>query len=267
MTTRPLRQLVPPYLLIGKWIVVLVCYLDDSGKDPQNRITTLAGFAAKDTQWASFETEVELVFTEYGVNVLHARDLENTDAEFTGWTVLRKQAFVARIGQVMARHIPVGYSHSAVKDTYLAHARERKPQRTNTPYAFCFDRIVDWILRDIRVGGIANTEGVAFILECGHENNQDAQRSFYEVRKEHGLGDVLRSISFVGKESCRAIQIADLLAFYSRRHGAAMEAAPIHTRSEVKPSTMINIISEGVPIWAFVATDFGPHVSASEGDP
>jgi hypothetical protein len=40
---RLLRQLVPPFLLAGKWIVVLVCYLDDSGKDPQNRITTIAG--------------------------------------------------------------------------------------------------------------------------------------------------------------------------------------------------------------------------------
>jgi hypothetical protein len=245
---------------------VLVCYLDDSGKDPQNRITTLACFAARDTQWATFAAEVEPVFTEYGINVLHARDLENTDGEFTGWKVLKKQAFVARIGQVMARHIPVGYSHSAVKGTYLAHARQRMPQRTATAYAFCFNRILDWVLRDVRVGGVANTEGVAFILECGHDNNPDAQRCFAEVCKEHGLEGVLRSISFVGKESCRAIQIADLLAFYSRRHGAAMEGAPLDERSQIKPSTMINIISEGVPILAYVATDFGPHVHAAQSD-
>ena len=56
---RPLRQLVPPYLLAGRWIVVLVCYLDDSGKDPQNPITTLAGYIARDTAWEAFERERE----------------------------------------------------------------------------------------------------------------------------------------------------------------------------------------------------------------
>ena len=119
---------------------------------------------------------------------------------------------------------------------------------------------------DVRVGKIANTEGAAFILECGHEHNPDAQRCFNAVRREHNLEKILQSISFVGKESCRAIQIADLLAFYTRRHGVAMEAAPIEERSEIKPSEMINIILEGVPIWAYVATDFGDHAKG-EVDP
>jgi hypothetical protein len=270
MIVRPLRQLVPPYLLAGKWIVVLVCYLDDSGKDPQSSITTLAGFAANDKQWEAFEMEVEPVFAKYQVSILHAKDLYHTDGEFEGWKRLKKQAFVAQIAQVMARYIPVGYSHSALKSTYLAHASDRAPQRTSTPYAFCFNRILDWVLRDFRVGQIANTEGVAFILECGHEHNPDAQRCFYAVRKEHGLDQVLRSISFIGKESCRAIQIADLLAFYTRRHGAAMEAASLDERSNVKPSEMINIILEGVPILSYVATDFGSHAKGSRffaGDP
>jgi hypothetical protein len=30
---------------------VLICYLDDSGKDPQNPITTLAGYVARDAAW------------------------------------------------------------------------------------------------------------------------------------------------------------------------------------------------------------------------
>ena len=76
---------------------MLVCYLDDSGKDPQNRITTLAGFVASESSWQLFETEVETWFAEFGVKVLHAKDLHNTDGEFAGWTVLRKQAFVARL--------------------------------------------------------------------------------------------------------------------------------------------------------------------------
>jgi hypothetical protein len=270
MTVRPLRQLVPP--VTGKWIVVLVCYLDDSGKDPQNRITTIAGYAATDDQWASFEKEVEPIFAQYEVGILHAKDLHDTDGEFGGWTVLKKQAFIARLCRAMSPHVPLGMSMSVLKETYASRATESGCKRTATPYTFCSNVIIDWVLRDIRVGRIANIEGVAFILEAGHENNPEAEWNFYEMRRQHNLGVILRSISFVPKESCRAIQMADLFAFYSRRHGIAMERAPIEERAQMQrsPGTMLNIITESVPHRAYVATDFGPDSPGSRfyaGDP
>ena len=90
------------YLLAGRWIVVLVCYLDDSGKDPQNPITTLAGYAATEEQWRGFETEVEPIFADCGVKILHTKDLHKTDGEFEDWRVLQKQAFVARICRALS---------------------------------------------------------------------------------------------------------------------------------------------------------------------
>ena len=33
----------------------LVCYLDDSGKDPQNVATTLAGYVAEKGSWAELQ--------------------------------------------------------------------------------------------------------------------------------------------------------------------------------------------------------------------
>ena len=99
---------------------------------------------------------------------------------------------------------------------------------------------------------------MAFILETGHQHNPDAERCFHTVRKKFGLESRLRSISFVGKENCRAIQMADLLAFYSRKHGVQTEK----TRdgkprsAEFWDGPMMNIISLAVPVRAFVATDF-----------
>src|SRR5215212_6491089 len=124
-------------------------------------------------------------------------------------------------------------SVSVVKQQYANRSVEYKTRHDNlrkkrvaSPHAFCFNLIVDWALHDIRVGWVANTEGVAFVLESGHENNPDAEWTFDEVRRIHSLENVLHSISFVGKDACRAIQIADLFAFYSRRHGVAVERAP-----------------------------------------
>lgn len=238
---------------------MLVCYLDDSGTDPQNPIVTLAGYVATDEQWKAFEAEVEPWFTEFEVSVLHAKELHNTDGEFRAWTVLKKQAFVARLCQVMSRHVQLGVSMSVLKDVYEMRAEESDRKRTSTPYTFCFSVIIDWILRDIRIGHAANTDGVAFILECGSKNNPEAEQHFYRVRELHSIEKQLRSICFVPKDDCRAIQVADLLAFYTRRHGVALERAPVDERPDVSPSTMMNIIAEGVPIRPFVATDFGPQ--------
>jgi len=237
---------------------VLFCYLDDSGKDPQNRITTLAGYIAKEDQWRDFEVAVEPIFDELGVSVSHAKDLHNTDGEFAGWSVLKKQSFIARICRVLSRYAVLGVSMSVLKETYEARAAESGRVRTVTPYAFCFSVIMEWLLTDVRVGRLVHTDGVSFILELGHENNPEAEEQFHWIRKHHKLENVLRSICFVGKEGSRAIQMADLLAFYSRRHGAAMERAPIQERANVSPVTMINIITEATAHRGFVAIDFGP---------
>jgi hypothetical protein len=256
---------VPASILAGRWVVVLVCYLDDSGKDRQNRITTIAGYAATADQWRSFEAEVEPIFAEYGVQLLHAKELHHTEGAFAGWSVLKKQAFVARLCRVMSRHVPLGMSMSALKETYKARAAASGRKRTVTPYTFCSNVIIDWVLTDIRVGKIANTEGVTFVLESGNEHNAEAEANFYQVRKQHQLDGILRSICFVPKEHCRAIQMADLFAFYSRRHGVEMEKAPLADRPRVQrsPGTMLNIITESVPHRAYVATDFGPDAPGS----
>ncbi len=245
---------------------MLVCYLDDSGKDPQNPITTLAGYAATEDQWRGFETEAEPIFTDCGVEVLHTKDLHHTDGEFAGWRVLKKQAFVARICVALSHHARLGMSASAAKAIYARRAAQSGRKRTITPYAWCFNLIVEWVLTDIRIGRTAHEEGVSFILESGHQNNVEAERVFHDVCRLHeDAAQVLRSISFVPKESCRAIQMADLLAFYSRRHGAAIYKAPTRDKERVRqsPGTMLNIIAERMPYRPFVATDFGPDIPNS----
>jgi hypothetical protein len=243
---------------------VLVCYLDDSGKDPQNLITTLGGYVARDTGWVAFEADVEKWFDRYRVKILHAKDLEDTRGEFKGWPILQKQAFVARVCQTRTPHLMMGVSMSAVKGTYKVRAAESGRKRTVTPYSFCMNVIVDWLLRDIRIGRVANTVGVALLLESGHENNGEAEESFYKIRKMHKIEHLLHSIKFISKDSCRAIQLADLLAFYSRREGLAVEKAKRLGQPAYPMETMMRIISENLPHRAFVATDFGPE---AEGAP
>ena len=236
---------------------MLTCYLDDSGKDSQNPITTIAGYAAKDCDWAKFEEAVEPWFEEYNVKILHAMDLHKTKGEFKGWSVLRKQAFISRVCLARNPNVMIGMSMSAMKDTYKIRADSSGRKRTVTPYTFSFNVIIDWILRGIITGKAAHEEGVALILECGHENNSEAEQQFYEVRRIHKVEHILKSISFVPKESCRAIQLADLLAFYSRRSGVSLLKATKKGLKTYPIDTMDRIIVDGLPHRAMVATDFG----------
>jgi hypothetical protein len=75
---------------------------------------------------------------------------------------------------------------------------------------------------------------------------------------------VLCSISFVPKDNCRAIQIADLLAFYARRDNIAAEKAKREGNSQYSAEMMMKLISGSVPHWGFVATDFGPDSPGSQ---
>jgi hypothetical protein len=151
-------------------------------------------------------------------------------------------------------------STSVAKEPYARRVAESGHKRPIPPYSWAFNLLVEWVLTDIRVGRIAHTEGVSFILESGHDNNAEAERIFQKIRRIHNLENVLRSISFVSKVSCRAIQMADLFAFYSRRHGAVMYLTPPEAKLERRdnPGTMLNIITEAIPHRAYVATDFGP---------
>ena len=89
---------------------MLTCYLDYSGKDPQNPVTAIAGYIARDDAWKSYEEAVQPIFLDYGVKILHARELYATDGDFSGWSGIKKQSFVAKLCMARAQRLMMGLS-------------------------------------------------------------------------------------------------------------------------------------------------------------
>lgn len=250
---------------------MLVTYLDDSGKDPQNPITSLGGYAASEDAWAAFEQSAEPIFQKYiGNEPLHAKDLYHGKGEYKGWKVLKKQSFVAQLCMELYPRQPLmGISFSVRKASYATRAAEAIKRglrkRTVTPYTFCMSAILNWILTDIHVGKMANEEGLALILECGNEHNEEARKSIDTIKTLHGL-DYVKSLSFVPKAACRAIQMADLFVYYTRRHNRVLEVGG----QEPPVDPVLKVMLENLNQRTFVATDFGPEMNASRffaGDP
>jgi len=238
---------------------LLICYLDDSGKDPQNAVTTIAGYVARDDDWALFEQSVEPIFKEHSVTTLHAVDLYHGNGDFEGWRILKKQAFVAKLCMCLPRKPCLGVSFSTAKAPYEAAAKVSARKQTVTPYTFCFGAIVDWLLRDIRVGGAVWKEGLRFIIEAGHQNNAEAIISFDRVREKHELDQALRGVSFAPKTDSRAIQMADLLAFYTRRDAREQLKSQNSNQIQKPVDPVLQVIAECPELRTFIATGFdGP---------
>ena len=159
---------------------VFVCYLDDSGKDPHSPNLTLAGYMAREAAWSLLEVNVEPVIKEFGVAVLHARDLHCTDGNFADWRQIKKQEFVSRLCTAMTPHLSCGLSMSVLKEPFKARRAESRARGVEkyTPYNFCFHAILDWLTRQAEI----QAEGVSLILERGHENNPEV-RNFFQTCK------------------------------------------------------------------------------------
>ena len=225
-------------------------------RTPAAALTTLAGYVARNTSWALFERSVEPVFKEFGVELLHARDLHNTDRDFKGWSRSRKEEFVSSVYELaMIPHVPLGLTISVEKKNYEAQRKESRARgdQRRTPYTYCLNVLCNRLLSDknswssavIRqVREAIHSEGLSFVIESGHENNAEAKRSFEDTKRQNPLEGVLRAMSFETKRDSRAIQVADLFAYYSRRHVRAKrhEFVDGEGRCEVKPDPIFRII-------------------------
>ena len=149
-------------------------------------------------------------------------------------------------------------SVSVRKGKYQARRKESRAQGMEkcTPYAYCFrvlcDRLLSesnsWVSGTIRqVRAAIQAEGISFILERGHKNNSEVKLLFREVRQRHNLEGVLESISFQAKHDSRAIQLADLFAYYSRRN--------VRNQGKGGIEPILEIICRSVRHHDFIVTD------------
>jgi hypothetical protein len=215
---------------------------------------TMAGYIALAEDWARFEERAQPVFRRHGINVLHAVDLRATKREFAEWTRDKKETFIAELFSVAAGTVIMGISVSVRKQSYKDAARRTELNKNISTYGQCFNLIINQILSEPFLSSLAFEGGLFFVVESGNENNNGLVRHFNELVKLHNLGNVLRSITFVPKDHCMAIQLADCLAFYSRRDGVAAEEAREANFSEMPLDSILEIMVRSLPHKGTVVT-------------
>lgn len=217
---------------------MLTCYLDDSDANTAS-VLTIAGYVAEAEAWKAFEGAAEAVCDEFGVDRIHGRELDARKDCFKGWSMPTSIRFLDRIGRALRDSgVLFGVSRSIPKDLYKQRKRELKFQPNLSAYGFAFGTIV-FSLNNASEFGLherVQAEGVSFLVEDGNQNNPDLQR-YIQSEVAHGNLHKRTAIAFINKDSCRAIQAADLYAFYSRRkanrfyktHGKMVFFPDVHT--------------------------------------
>jgi hypothetical protein len=204
---------------------VLACYLDDSDATT-SKVSTIAGYVAHEDGWQRFEQMADEICGRYNVDLIRGRQIDGRMDCFAGWSLLKTEGFLDEIGRALPGNILFGISRSIGKDNWKLRRRQlmaldslhKRTFSSLSAFGFCFASIAIDLKDndDFEVASEVQSNGIAYMIESGSKNNPDIHR-YVDAQRKKGSLHVNTIVTEVDKRSCRAIQVADLYAFYSRR--------------------------------------------------
>ena len=239
----------------ARYVMAIECYLDDSYDIHKIPITTMAGYVSTEEAWKLFELEARKHLDCFSVSVFHSKPFHSSDCEFAGWSGDKKICFLEGLFDILSRNALYGISVSALSKVHKQRKAETGLSKTQSPYGFCFNVILDTLLRDEAIKEAIETKGATLSLkvEEGNPNNAGIRSTYMKIKGQYSLQKQLSGIGFVPKKSCVAVQAADAIAFYSRRHAQAVEE---NGREPVPYDRFLKIILERLPHATTLAYDF-----------
>jgi hypothetical protein len=186
---------------------VFQCYLDDSGTSGLP-VVTMAGFVSSLGNWEQIEPIADAIMSSYGVPVFHAKEFHSTKGTFAHWTKIKKRSFAKELFSSFKGRMHA-VSATVRKSSFYEAKKRTGTMETMSPYGVCFSSIVTRILMEPQMGGLVRQNGLSFLVENGNTNNAELENHFHFMSKQKAFEGHLRSISFINKDSCRAIQLAD----------------------------------------------------------
>ena len=239
-------------------VVVLRAYLDDSGTDNQSPIVLMAGYVARLRDWMRFESRGRKLLKQAGVNgPFHAKEFQNNNGAFKGWKPAKQLAFVTELNDAARdANVLLGICRATQKDTYRQRGIQTGLNKNRSAYGWCFQMAVDVLLEDEEVGPLIRSEGISFVVEDGNRNNPDVEAIYerYKATPSFGLREAFRGIYFVPKTDSVAIQFADFLAYFTRRHSEDCVKAGGRPLDRLPP--YLEIATTRLRHRGFVANDF-----------
>ncbi|MGH6976843.1 MAG: DUF3800 domain-containing protein, partial [Stellaceae bacterium] len=235
------------------------CYLDEARTDKESAITTVGGYVAACPDWLQFEVAADGICADANVSVIHGVDFHHGRRSFKGWNSHDKELFAEKLQAALKPIAILGVTQSAVNADFAKVKKEYKVVQQESVYGWCFRRIVGIALDDpiIRVcfNETSNVD-IHFILEEGCKNRPDVERIWDEIKRISPMRGRLSALTFAPKESTRAVQMADFLAYHSRRYLGKYD---VERGPEAPEPKIISILRDGIHIEDGVSYGFKPR--------
>jgi hypothetical protein len=143
-------------------------------------------------------------------------DLYHRRGAFKGWHTGQTQQFAVELFKILGHHTGRGLEFSVLRQIFNKKKRELGMVREGSPYEFCFKGMISQLLQDPPMQTLLAMPGVdiSVIVEHRLANKGGIQRAFSNLQI---VQSKLRSLEFADKKALIALQVADFLAFYTRR--------------------------------------------------
>lgn len=200
-------------------LFVLECYLDDSNNSSGPSLG-IAGFLSHVDYWEALERAVEPILSGYNVSLLRGKDFHNGHNDFKNWDGPKKRQFVDDLFSVAGRYIICGINSTINKGYYKKLKAQDRTLSNLSPLGAAFASAVTALAaKDIpNHPAFHPVERLSFVVESGNNSNNNLPKYFHWLKKNWGFPGVpLGDLRFVEKRDCRAVQLADFLAFHGRR--------------------------------------------------
>ena len=236
---------------------LFVCNLDESGTNKESPVVTIGGYIALASAWSDFELEARSIFDAYSVRYLHGVEFQNRKPPFNKWSPIKQRTFLIELFDAVRRTAKFGISFSVRNDAYLHAKKTHSRNRNESAYGYAFRCALENILRDevIRLAIDEHCARLSFVVESGCANQGDVRRIFEELKAHPTLAGIMGGLDFADKKSTIALQIADFLAYQSRRYVAEREAVD---GNYVPMSDVLTIMTDRTSHRGTVATGFHP---------
>jgi len=236
----------------GRLFVILTCYLDESGTHGGSPVTVMAGAMATANQWRQHQRRVDSIKATYGFKIFHTKKWKSPSGEFAGWSEAKRLAMFRELGGAGARlmeAVTCVLPNDVFDANYGRSGDDSRKLRLDTKYGLCFRYTLTHLtaeaVRRLGTHKKFSQTSLNVVLESGHKNAGDAERIFFEVKKEiEAVGcHLLGTITFADKDDCDPLWIADALshgefAMYGAQGREPPDPQPVHPS---KATGMMNL--------------------------
>lgn len=208
-----------PAARVGKPIVVLQAYVDDSRKMLGRKSLFMAGYINFPERWIEFSREWARVLREgRPIQYLHMVDAHAARGEFRGWGRLDREIKVAALAQVVANSAPWSFHVSVNLSDFAETFDKSMPHGFQSPYLVCFIAVATQIGRHTASFGAPMPVDLVF-----DEQNQihKAALALYDGMKAMQPDDrriwMGSTPIFRSDKDVLPLQAADMLAWHVQR--------------------------------------------------